>query len=250
MLNSKPIEKVLFLDIETVPQEESFMKLSKKKQELFVERFKTDVSPLSELPAKEKKEKIEEVYNLRGSLHPEFGKIACISVGVINPTNYSIKTKSFAGNDEMALLTAFLNEVNAVKNFESAPSKAKDNFSFCAHNGKVFDFPFVAKRIVLNGLQLPECFDIAEKKPWDLVHLIDTKEVWKFGVYDGNCSLDLLADIFGVESSKEEMSGKDVKDVFYKEKDMAKISKYCEKDVVALATIYLRMKGIKNQLIK
>lgn len=250
MLNTKPIEKILFLDIETVPQQKSFFNLTKKKQELFYERFKKDFTEsgcedFKSTPIDH--ENTDAIYALKGSLYAEFGKIVCISVGVIDTSNteYQLKTISITGENDLTILTEVMTKVKAIINYTG---KA-DDFAFCAHNGKIFDFPFIAKRFVINGLDIPKAFDIAEKKPWDLTHLIDTKEIWKFGVYDNNASLDLLADTFGVASSKDEMDGSKVKDVFYKEKDLDKIAKYCEKDILALATIYLRMRGIKNKII-
>jgi hypothetical protein len=93
-------------------------------------------------------------------------------------------------------------------------------------------------------------FDFSESKPWDLVHFIDTKVVWKFGSYDNNVSLDLLCATLGVESPKTDMSGDKVKDVFWIEKDLKKIAEYCEGDVYALASCYLKMKNIQTKLTK
>jgi uncharacterized protein YprB with RNaseH-like and TPR domain len=248
MLNTKPIEKVLFLDIETVPQSESFAKLSPKMQDLFKLRFSKEVADIENKTATDKRTKdIESLYAFKGSLYPEFAKIVCISVGVIDKSKdvYELKTMSITGTDDRSILSEVMTKVKAIYTFNN---KSED-FAFCAHNGKIFDFPFMAKRFIINGLELPKALDMSDKKPWDLVHLIDTKEVWKFGVYDNNASLDLLAATFGIESSKDEMDGSMVKDVFYKENDLNKIAKYCEKDILALATIYLRMKGIQNQLI-
>lgn len=247
MLNTKPIEKVLFLDIETVPQSESFAKLSPKMQDLFKMRFSKEVADIESGTADKRTPDIESLYALKGSLYAEFAKIVCISVGVIDKSKevYELKTMSITGPDDKSILSEVMTKVKAIYTFDNKPA----DFSFCAHNGKIFDFPFMAKRFIINGLELPKAFDISDKKPWDLAHLIDTKEVWKFGVYDNNASLDLLAATFGIESSKDEMDGSKVKEVFYKEKNLAKIAKYCEKDILALATIYLRMKGIQNQLI-
>jgi hypothetical protein len=102
--------------------------------------------------------------------------------------------------------------------------------------------------MIINGMDVPKALQIHDLKPWELTHLIDTKEMWKFGVYDNNASLSLLAATFGVDSSKDEMDGSMVKEVYYKEKDLPKIAKYCTKDIVAVATIYLRMNGIKTKL--
>jgi predicted PolB exonuclease-like 3'-5' exonuclease len=104
--------------------------------------------------------------------------------------------------------------------------------------------------MIINGIELPAMFDFSESKPWDLVHFIDTKVVWKFGSYDNNVSLDLLCATLGVESPKTDMSGDKVKDVFWIEKDLKKIAEYCEGDVYALASCYLKMKNIQTKLTK
>ena len=137
-------------------------------------------------------------------------------------------------------------ELAPIKDYKG---KAED-FAFCAHNGKIFDFPFITKRMILNRMEIPKFLQIYDKKPWEILHLIDTKEMWKFGVFDNNSSLSLLAHVFDVPSSKDEMDGSMVKDCYYKEKNIPKIATYCEKDVLALAHVYLKMNGIENQLTK
>lgn len=248
MLNNKSIDKILFLDIETVPQSESFSTLSLKMQKLFEERFKTDIKAL-EVKGKVPLEALESLYNLKASLYVEWAKIVCISCGVINisnPQEYVLKTMSITGNNDKDILTEMMGKVKAIYNYAGK----KEDFAFCAHNGKIFDFPFISKRMIINGLDIPKAFQIHNLKPWEIEHLIDTKEMWKFGVYDNNSSLSLLSATFGVESSKDEMDGSMVKDVYYKEKNFKKIADYCEKDILALATVYLRMNGIQTKLIK
>lgn len=243
MLNSKPIEKVLFLDIETTSQYESYKTSPEPMQKLFASRYKKEFEELGKTY-----KDIEDIYNQKAPLSAEFGKIICISLGIItDKTAYKFVTASYSDADEKKLLETFIAKTKAIN---TCTDVSKAEFHICSHNGKIFDFPFIAKRLIINGIQLPAMFDFSEAKPWDLKYFIDTKEAWKFGVYDGNASLDLLAYTFGVESSKDVMSGEKVKDTFYKEKDIKKITTYCEKDVVALATVYLRMKGIQNNLTK
>lgn len=246
MLNTKPINKILFIDIETVPQVETFEKMTPVAQKLFKERFKTDLKNL-EVDGKVSPEALEELYNIKASLHVEWAKIVCLSVGAINTADevYKIKTKSLTGATDFEILTQMM-ELAPIKDYKG---KAED-FAFCAHNGKVFDFPFITKRMILNRMEIPKFLQIYNMKPWEITHLIDTKEMWKFGVFDNNSSLSLLAHVFGTPSSKDDMDGSMVKDCYYKEKNVAKIAEYCEKDVLALAHVYLKMNGIENQLTK
>lgn len=255
MLNSKSIDKILFLDIETVPQYESFTAMPPKMQKLFEERFKTDILAITPKTGKVPLEALESLYNLKGSLYVEWAKIVCLSCGVINtsnPAEFSLKTMSITGDNDKDILVQMMAKVKAIANYtgKTTNDKDKEEFHFCAHNGKIFDYPFITKRMIINGLEIPKCFNIADKKPWETVHLIDTKEMWKFGVYDNNSSLSLLSATFGVDSSKDEMDGSMVKDVYYKEKNLPKIATYCELDILALATVYLRMNGIQTKLIK
>lgn len=264
MLNSKPLNKLIFLDIETVPQTELFTQMNENKQKLFLKRFRKDSEAMIGAPMDEwttrqvdtgnyyPLDKIEDFYNARAALHAEFCKIVCISIGwfdkttpnIITPDHeFKFKTKSFYGEDEIALLNAFY------KGTESVLSKSMNHeHHMVAFNGKVFDFPVIAKRMILNWMSLPPYFDVSEMKPWDMVHLVDPKETWKWGVFDGNSSLALLSEVLGIPSSKDDIDGSQVRDVFYKDKDVKRIATYCEKDVVALATLYLRMKGLRNKV--
>jgi hypothetical protein len=286
MLDQKPLNKILFLDIETTSQKENFSELTEHQQKIFIKRFKKDIDNSFELKFKElllnkpsttkgKKsadievyteesknqihlESASELYNQKAPIFPEFGKILCISIGVLwknfdGDDYYNIKIVSFANEDEKVILSDFVNHPKLGSILNKLPGKYEKNlndyWALCAHNGRVFDFPFIAKRLIINGFQLPAMFDYAHLKPWEQNHIIDTKESWSFGVWDSMISLDTLSDIFGTDSSKDDMCGSEVKDVFWKEKDLPKIVKYCEKDVVALTTNYLRMKSMQEKVV-
>jgi len=112
----------------------------------------------------------------------------------------------------------------------------------CAHNGKEFDFPYIARRMIINGITLPNHLDLFGKKPWEVNHL-DTMELWKFGDYKNYTSLKLLANVLGIPSPKEDIDGSMVRDVFYKERDLDRIARYCELDVITTAQIFLRLRN-------
>ena len=156
-----------------------------------------------------------------------------------------MRRKSFQDEDEKILL----------ENFASGPLKltldnpnGKDSYGMCAHNGKVFDFPFIAKRMIINGLPLPNAFDYDGKKPWDLKYLLDTKDEWKFNIFDGSVSLATLCEVFNVPTSKDDIDGSEVKDIFWKEKDLPRIVRYCEKDILALSRVFLKMKSMQDEV--
>ena len=263
MLNSKPLNGLVFLDIETVPRHESFFGLSKNMQELFLKRFKRQSEKLmglemddwdvESLTMADMVPEVEKLYETNAPLQPEFLKIVCISIGwfqtaipedlkMLNAdTILDFKTLSFKGTDEVAVLRKF---------YESCASFlskwSNHTHHLVAHNGMNFDFPVIAKRMILNGMDLPPYLDISDKKPWDIGHLVDTKNAWRFGVYDANVSLPLLCEVFGIPTSKDDIDGSQVRNVYYIENDVDRIAVYCEKDVVATARVYLKMKGIPN----
>ena len=237
MLNNINTEKILFLDIETVPMQYSFSELDDRSKDLWNKK--------TVFLQKRDEKNAEEIYNMAG-IYAEFGKIVCISVGFIAQINgeEQIRLKSFASEDEKILLQEFIDLLNSKFNNES--------FMLCAHNGKEFDYPFLSRRILINGLKLPLLLDIAGKKPWEIRHL-DTMELWKFGDYKNYTSLDLLTHIFNIPTSKDDIDGSQVAKVYYEDKDLERIIIYCEKDVIATIQLFRKYKGqdiINNDFIK
>lgn len=227
MLEKVPLEKVLFLDIETVPQTYQFPDLNEETRHLF--EAKTRFMQNDE-------KSYEQLYNDRAGIYAEFGKIVCISVGFVreSSTGRMIRMKSFYHDDEETLLKQF-------------KSLLDDHYNtpyhiLCGHNAKEFDFPYICRRMLINGIKLPAILDIAGKKPWEISHL-DTLELWKFGDYKAFTSLALLCHVFNIPTPKDDISGADVARVYYEENDLERIKVYCEKDVVALIQLFLRMRG-------
>lgn len=232
MLDKINIENVLFLDIETVPQYSNYNDVPKSFQDFWEKKsgyFRSE----DQLPS--------DVYQ-RAGIYSEFGKIICISVGIaINKSKErSFRLKSFFGDDEALLLREF---AEMLQKYQSSNPEVQ----LCAHNGKEFDFPYIARRMLVHGVKLPKVLDIAGKKPWEVMFL-DTMELWKFGDYKNYTSLNLLTHIFNIPTPKDDIDGSMVADVYWKEKDLQRIVKYCEKDVVAIAQLLLKYKG--EELIK
>lgn len=221
-LNYK-LNDILFLDIETVPQEEYWSSLTTETQHLF--EAKTKYQRKEEFTA-------EEFYE-RAGIWAEFGKIICISVGYFNTINKKrqLRIRSFYGNDESKILTDFKNLLDA--HFDHTSNV------LCAHNGKEFDFPFIARRMIIHQIPLPKKLNLFGKKPWEVPHL-DTLELWKFGDFKHYTSLKLLTHILGIPSPKDDIDGSEVAAVYYKEKDIQRIVKYCEKDTIAVAQLLLK----------
>ena len=222
MIQHIPLEKILFLDIETVPQAGNWEELNETDQYLWDK--KTRMQRKEDFTA-------QEFYNERGGIMAEFGKIICISVGILEKSE-KLMIKSFSGDDERKLLEEFGEIFNHPK---------LQDVILCAHNGKEFDFPWIARRFLINGMQPPKPFQMFGKKPWEIPHL-DTMELWKFGDYKSFISLELLAHVFGIPTPKDDIDGSMVSSIYYIEKDLFRIVQYCEKDVLTLANIFRRMR--------
>ncbi|MDG1297364.1 MAG: 3'-5' exonuclease [Saprospiraceae bacterium] len=225
--------KILFLDAECVSGESDYELLSPDMQALWRHKTKS-ILRTSEFT----EEEASEAYKNNAGIYAEFGKIVCISVGFIfldkaNNTK-SIKLKSFAGPDEMILLQDFAGLL--------AQYYPDANKSFiCGHNIKEFDIPYICRRMLVNGIELPAIIDVAGKKPWETAHFLDTMEMWKFGDRKSFTSLKLLAAVLGFPSPKDDIDGSEVGRVYWEESDIDRISLYCEKDVLATAQLYLRL---------
>jgi 3'-5' exonuclease len=221
------LRDILFLDIETVACTDNFNTLD--------ERLKTQWSRKAGFLKRDEAITDEELFHQRAGIYAEFGKIVCIAVGKLYDTGagLGLKTKAYYNHDEKALLTDFKAMLEKI---DSA------NVKLCAHNGKEFDFPYMCRRMLIHGISLPGPLNLSGRKPWENQHL-DTLELWKFGDYKHYTSLDLLAAIFNIPSSKSDIDGSQVNTVYYQENDLEKIKLYCIRDVVVLTQLFLRMKG-------
>jgi predicted PolB exonuclease-like 3'-5' exonuclease len=220
MLDTIKISSILFLDVETVPLVYNYRDLPEETKRLWDTKFRY---PTAEKP--------EESYKKAG-IYAEFSKVVCISVGFFN--NGAFRIKSFYRSNEKALLEEFAALLNKYFN--------KKESLLCAHNGKEFDFPFLCRRMLINGIKLPKTLNLAGKKPWEVQHL-DTMELWKFGDYKNYTSLNLLASVFNIPTPKDDIDGSQVAKVFYEEKNIKRIVTYCQKDVLTVAQILLRYRG-------
>lgn len=225
MISKLNLENILFLDIETVPEQQYFSDLDEDKQTLW--ESKSQYQRKDEFTA-------EEFYN-RAGIWAEFGKIVCISVGYFNFQGElrKFRVTSFYG-DEITILNDFKNLLST--HFNQA------KHLLCAHNGKEFDFPYIARRMIINNIELPYKLNLFGKKPWEVPHL-DTLELWKFGDYKNYTSLKLLTNVLSIPSPKDDIDGSEVYSVYYEDNNIDRIIQYCEKDTIAVAQIFLRLRG-------
>jgi len=222
------VNNILFLDIETASQQEFYSSLDSDARDLWDHKSKREIKN----PEKDTSETVYE----RASIYAEFGKIICISCGCLKGKGEEreLIIKSFCCEEEADLLKQL---------YEMLKKWGNDKSHYlCAHNGKEFDFPYISRRMLINGISLPEILQQSGKKPWEVPHL-DTMELWKFGDWKSYTSMNLLAHVFKIPSPKNDIDGSKIYTVYYKEKNLPRIVKYCEKDVITLAQVYLRMHG-------
>lgn len=220
------ISNLLVLDIETVPQYADFHQLSERVQSLWWNKISKTV-PENISP--------EESYRLRGGILAEFGKIICISTAFFyenEAREICLKVKSIFGHNETEILKTFSALCTKM-------SQIHHGFTFAGHNIKEFDIPYICRRLIINGLPLPECLQLHDRKPWE-VRMMDTLNWWKFGDNKNYVSLDLLAEVLEIPTSKTDIDGSMVQDVYYKDNDLLRIVHYCERDVVVTANIILK----------
>ena len=226
----KFLKDLIFLDIETVSGHPDFDSLDEPLQKMWRKK--------AEFLRNDQEYSAEELYFDRAAIYAEFGKIICISVGFLyydENDQLNIRIKAIHGDDEKKLLQDFVGLIHEKMD--------ESNIQLVGHNAKEFDFPYLCRRMIINGITLPPYLQMAGKKPWEIKH-IDTMELWKFGDYKSFTSLALLTQIFNIPSPKEDIDGSDVNRVYYHEKGLDRIAKYCNRDVFATAQVYLKIKGL------
>lgn len=227
-------DKILFIDIETVPAVADFSKLTPEMQSLWAEKF----SRLQKsIPLKyAEMATAAEGFNSSAGIYAEFGKIVCISVGICHSRQgvRCFRTRSFAGEDERQILADFFDLV--VRFFTTSEHR------FCGHNIKEFDIPYICRRALIQRLKLPDAIQVTGKRPWE-VNFIDTLDMWKFGDYKNYTSLKTLTAVFGIPTPKDDIDGSEVAQVYYGGHDLQRIATYCQKDVVATAQVLFRLCG-------
>ncbi len=226
------LSNILFLDIETVPSVPYYKDLDDKGKSLWDKKAAQIAKSDGDNP---------EILFPKAGIFAEFGKIICISCGIIakEDNETTLRIKSFYDDEEKLLLDNFSKMLR--KSFYD------DTKYLCAHNGKEFDFPYIARRMLINGLKIPHILNVAGKKPWETKHL-DTMELWKFGDYKHYTSLDLLTYVFNIPTPKDDIDGSMVHSVYWSQGDLSRIVTYCQKDVVAIVNLFLKYRS--EQIIK
>lgn len=226
MLESIRINKILFLDIETVPLYPSYTEIPVEHRQFWdkkAEHLAKDSQTSAELYA-------------RAGIYAEFGKVICISFGkiVLRENQRFLRLKTISGHDESAVLNEFSELLSRLD--------SSNDLILCAHNGKEFDFPYLSRRMLINGVKLPKILDVSGRKPWETAFL-DTMEIWKFGDFKNYTSLNLLSHVFGIPSPKADIDGSMVSKVYWADNDLPRIARYCQNDVLAIVQLFLKFRG-------
>ncbi|MEQ8924699.1 MAG: 3'-5' exonuclease [Fulvivirga sp.] len=230
---NKQLKNILFLDIETVSQTYDYDSMD--------ERLKKQWARKASFLKREEGVSDEELYLERAGIFAEFGQIIVIGMAFFHQEGdeLQLRTKALKSDNEKELL----------EEFKSILSKMNSDLLLCAHNGKEFDVPYLSRRMLVNGIALPDALNLSGKKPWEVNHL-DTMDMWKFGDWKHYTSLDLLAGIFGIESSKSDMDGSMVNGVYHKENGLDEIADYCIQDVIVTAQLYAKLRSVElNNLV-
>jgi len=219
-MSNVELEKILFLDIETVPLVYRYEDLDETSRQLWNKKWQhnKDLSPRD--------------HYAKAGIYAEFARVVCVGLGYYQQNSFEVMT--IAADNEKAILKDLADFLKSRFNTEA--------HFLCAHNGKEFDFPFLCRRYLINDIGLPKLLQIQGKKPWEVRHL-DTMDMWKFGDYKNYSSINLLAHVFGLPSPKEDMDGSMVSSTYYEQGDLRRIEEYCKKDVITLARVYCRFAG-------
>ena len=230
MTHDTPPSHLLFVDIETVTARATYDQLSPVMQRAWQRKALTLSNP-NNLSA-------DELYFDRGGIYAEFGKIIVISVGffhALDDGETELRVKCISGDNEKELLTNFK---ETVLKFD------QKKLQLCAHNGKEFDFPYLCRRMLANGIALPDSLDLGGLRSWQVPH-IDTMQLWKFGDYKSFTPLELLAAVFDLEvDDSDDIRGSDINRLYHRENDPEKITRFCQRNISLLAQVYLRLKSL------
>jgi DNA polymerase elongation subunit (family B) len=227
------LPKILFFDVETVSGAASYEQLDAELQALWQQKSAYWLRDTSDPVESD----YSRAYTEKAGIYAEFGQVVCISMGILVPGEegiHSFRVNSIVGDDEQKLLRDF---AGLLDKYYPDP----EQYYLCGHNIREFDVPYIARRMIINGIKLPKMLSVSGKKPWETKFILDTLEMWKFGDYKNYTSLRLLAHILGIPSPKDDIDGSQVGRVYWEEKDLDRIRIYCEKDVVTTCRVFLRL---------
>jgi hypothetical protein len=233
-----PLRHTLFFDIETAPLQGCLEDLPSGLQEHWAKKA-ASIMRLKDGDTLDAGGAFQD----KAGVYAEFARVVCIGFACFHEEGgeLQLRLKAIYGQDEAAILNEFCETVSSL-----ASQKWKKPVRLCGHNAREFDVPFLCRRMVVHSMSLPECLQVQGKKPWELKHIDDTMELWKYGDTKSFTSLALLAEVLGIPSPKDDITGAEVGQVFWKDGDLERIARYCLKDVVTTVQVFLRLTGHKD----
>ncbi len=211
---------ILFLDIETIPGGE-------KAKSYFETHMKQPkgAKTFEELKKWEQEEKpkiIRESFE-KTSLSGDFGQIVCIAC--IKERDNHLEKMIFRGDEK-----------NLIQEFWEF---CRDVNLFVGHNILDFDLKFISKRCILYGIKPTVRINFARYRR-DMV--FDT--MWEWENWSARISLDKLAYILSLPTSKTDMDGSQVYE-YYKKGRIDEICEYCMRDTELVRKIYRKINFIE-----
>lgn len=234
------LKRILFIDIETASKTATFEEMSSGLQKLWIKKA------LQLKPTDPNVDPIQ-LYKDKAGIFAEFARVVCIGLGCLveNNGSWQILLKSLTHPDEKTLLQSFCTSIDRFTSLGRG-------VHFCGHNIKEFDIPFLSRRMIIQGMNLPECMQLQGKKPWEAPH-IDTMDLWSFGDRKSYTSLALLSEVLDIPTPKDDIDGSMVSPLFWSAQDdtdrslaVARIATYCRKDVLTTARIFLKLRGLND----
>lgn len=227
LLKDIPTKNLVSIDIETVRLVDKFGELSPEWQKAWEYKNKQG----GEVPYFEE---LADSWEKTASLYAEFSKICAISATFLSKGEDKLMCKEFWGEDEAKILADFSSLLSQFSN-------ASKDFRLVGHAAKYFDYPFLSKRYVINGLDIPFMLDTAHLKPWESRNLCTNADVWKMGGTGAGSSLQAMCLALGVPVSKVDLVGDEVGAAYFRG-EFERIGTYCSYDTIATFNVIRKIK--------
>jgi hypothetical protein len=230
VLKSIRSEHIVAIDIETVRIADNFEDLSEAGQSAWEYKNKQNGKIPDNL-------ELAKLWKETASLYAEFSQICAVSMAYLSKEG-ALVCKEFYGVDEFYILSGVATLLNGMTSLGTA--KVPIKYRLVGHASKFFDYPFLAKRYLVNRLIIPKSLDATNMKPWEQMNLC-TNELWKMGGTGSGSSLQALCYVANLQTSKVDLVGDEVGTAFY-QKEYSRIGRYCSLDAITTFNVIRWMK--------
>lgn len=227
LLRDIPTKNLLSIDIETVRIVDKYGDLPIEWQKGWEYKNKQ----AGEVPYFEE---LADSWEKTASLYAEFSKVCAVSVTFLSKSGDKLMCKEFWGENEQEIL-------NNLADLLNQSSNSSKDFRLVGHAAKYFDYPFLCKRYMINGLDIPFMLDSSTLKPWENRNLCTNADVWKCGGTGAGSSLQAMCLAMGVPVSKVDLVGDEVGAAYFRG-EFERIGTYCSYDTIATFNVIRRIK--------